>query len=96
MLAITGPMTNQVVSGQTQRAKGTADLYVTTSRPHLPVQYTENGKIDRIASKLVMTFSKWGEAVSVTAPQGAVTYSSLGVGNGTTPTTRPPVLTAAS
>ena len=61
VLGITGPMTNQVVSGQTQRAKGTANLYVTTSRPHLPVQYTENGKIDNVASTLAMTFSRWGE-----------------------------------
>ncbi len=96
VLPITGPMTNEVVSGQTQQAQGTAVLYVTTSRPHLPVQYTENGKINKIDSKLVMTFSKWGEVVSVTAPQGAVSYSSLGVGNGSTPTTQPPVLTAAA
>jgi len=96
VLQITGPMTNQVVNGQTQQAKGTAVLYVTTSRPHLPVEYAENGKIDKVASKLVMTFSKWGEVVTVTAPQGAVSYSSLGVGNGSTPTTQPPVLTAAA
>jgi hypothetical protein len=95
VLAITGPMTNEVVGGQLQSAKGTADLYITTSRPHLPVQYTENGKINKIASKLVMTFSKWGENLAVTAPTGAVTYSSLGAGNGTTPSTGPPVLTAS-
>ncbi len=83
------------MNGQTQRAKGTADLYVTTSRPHLPVQYTENGKIDKVASKLIITFSRWGEVVAVHAPVGAVSYSSLGAGNGTTPTTGPPVLTAA-
>ena len=95
VLAITGPMTNEVVDGQVQRAKGTADLYITTSLPHLPVQYTENGKINKVASKLVMTFSKWGEDLAVTAPTGAVTYSSLGAGNATTPATGPPVLTAA-
>jgi hypothetical protein len=95
VLGITGPLTNQTVDGQTQRAKGTAHLYVTTSRPHLPVQYTESGKIDGATSKLVMTFSRWGEFVTVSAPQGAVTYASLGVGNATTPTTGPPVLTSA-
>ncbi len=94
VLQITGPMINEVVNGQTQQAKGTAALYVTTSRPHLPVAYTQNGKIDKVESKLVMTFSKWGEIVNVAAPQGAVGYSSLGVGNGSTPTTQPPVLTA--
>jgi len=95
VLGITGPMSDQVVNGQTFKAKGNADLYVTASRPHLPVEYTENGKINKIASKLDMTFSKWGEVVSVTAPTGAVPYASLGAGNGTTPTTGPPVLTAA-
>jgi len=94
VLGITGPMTNETVEGQTQRAQGTADLYVTTSRPHLPVLYTENGKIDKVASKLAMTFSKWGEAVSVSAPSGAVSYASLETGAGTTPTTGPPVLTS--
>jgi hypothetical protein len=95
VLEVTGSMTNEVVNGQTQRAKGTANLYVTTSRPHLPVQYTQNGKIAGVASKLVMTFSRWGEIVAVSAPTGAVTYASLGAGNGTTPTTGPPVLTSA-
>ena len=94
VLGIRGPMANVTVNGQTQRAKGTASLYVTASRPHLPVQYTEQGKIDNQASNLVMTFSKWGEAVDVIAPTGAITYSSLGPGPGTTPTTAgPPVLT---
>ncbi len=95
VLGITGPMVNQVVEGQVQRAKGTAYLYITTSRPHLPVQYTEDGTINKTKSTLVMTFSRWGEAVHVSAPKGAVTYASLGVGNGTTPITGPPVLTAA-
>jgi hypothetical protein len=93
-LRITGPMTNEVVNGQTHRARGSASLYLTTSLPHLPVQYTQNGKIDKIPSTLVMTFSKWGEVVDVSAPKGAVSYASLGVGNGTTPTTGPPVLTS--
>jgi hypothetical protein len=95
VLGITGPLTNMVVAGQTQEAKGTASLFVTRSRPHLPVEYTESGKIDKVKSKLVMTFSRWGEAVSVTAPPNAVSYSSLGAGNLAPPTTSPPVLTAA-
>jgi hypothetical protein len=86
-------MTNLMVNGQTQRAKGTASLYVTATRPHLPVQYTEHGKIDNQASDLVMTFSKWGEAVTVTAPAGAVAYSSLGAGPTPTTPLGPPILT---
>jgi hypothetical protein len=100
VLAITGPMSNQIVNGQTQKARGTATLYLTTSRPHLPVEYTENGTItppggQGSRSTLKITFSRWGEAVTVNAPPGAVSYSSLGAGNGTTPTTGPPVLTSA-
>jgi hypothetical protein len=95
VLGVTGPMKNEVVSGQLQRAKGTATLYITTSRPHLPVEYTEKGKIDKVSSTLAMFFSRWGERLTVSAPHGAVSYASLGVGNGTTPTTEPPVLTAA-
>ncbi len=71
---------------------------MTTTRPHLPVEYTENGTITvggrGAKSKLEITFSRWGEAVTVNAPPGAVSYSSLGAGNGTPPTTNPPVLTA--
>lgn len=93
VIGITGPMNNVTVSGQIQRAKGTASLYVTSSIPHLPVEYTENGKISRVASKLDMTFSKWGEAITVSTPPGAAAYSSLSSGNATTPTTGAPVLT---
>jgi hypothetical protein len=100
VVGITGSMINQTVNGQLQRAKGKATLYVTTSRPHLPVVYTENGKIgttasNLAASKLVMTFSKWGKPVTVTAPKGAVSFASLGVGNGSVPSSGPPILTSA-
>jgi hypothetical protein len=93
VIGITGPMTNVRVSGQTQQAKGTASLYVTSSSPHLPVEYTERGKIANVTSKLDMTFSNWGELVAESAPQTAVGYASLSLGNATTPTTGPPVLT---
>jgi hypothetical protein len=93
VIGITGPMTNVTVGGQTQRAKGTAVLYVTTSIPHLPVEYTENGKIANVVSTLDMTFSNWGQVLPVSAPPDAVAYASLGSGDGTTPSTSPPVLT---
>jgi hypothetical protein len=101
VVGISGSMTNQTVNGQLELARGKAMLYVTTSRPHLPVEYTENGKTgttvtNLAASKLVMTFSKWGEAVSVTAPKEAVSYASLGVGSGgSVPGSGPPILTSA-
>jgi len=99
VLGITVSMTNQVQDGQTVKAKGTATLYVTASHLHNPAAYTESGKITVLGqtnqSTLVITFSRWGEPVSVNAPVGAVSYSSLGAGNGSPPTTGPPVLTAA-
>jgi hypothetical protein len=95
VIGITGPMSNVTINGTTQHAKGSASLFITASRPHLPVEYTEDGKIDNSASHLTMTFSDWGAVVAVTAPPGAVSYASLGVGNGTTPTTGAPVLTGA-
>jgi hypothetical protein len=93
VIGVTGPITNVPGDGQTQPTKGTASLYVTWSSPHLPVEYTENGKIGRVTNKLDMTFSKWGEVVAESAPQTAVGYASLSSGNTTTPTTGPPVLT---
>lgn len=92
VIGVTGPIKNVPGDGQTQPTKGTASLYVTSSVPHLPVEYTENGKIGKVTSKVDMTFSQWGEVVAVSAPPSAVGYSSLSSGNAT-PTTGPPVLT---
>jgi hypothetical protein len=93
VIGVTGPITNVSAGGQTQPAKGTSSLYVTSSTPHLPVEYTENGKVGRVASKLDLTFSDWGEPIALSTPSGAAPYSSLSSGNGTTPTTNAPVLT---
>ena len=93
VIGITGPITNDTASGQTQPAKGTASLYVTSSSPHLPVEYTENGRVGKVASKLDLTFSSWGEPIALSTPPGAAPYSSLSSGNATTPTTNAPVLT---
>jgi hypothetical protein len=93
VIGVTGPITNVPGSGQTQPTKGKASLYVTSSVPHLPVEYTENGKTGKVTSKVDMIFSQWGEVVAEAAPQTAVGYSSLSSGNATTPTTGPPVLT---
>jgi archaellum component FlaF (FlaF/FlaG flagellin family) len=93
VIGVTGPITNVPGNGQTQPTKGTASLYVTSSAPHLPVEYTENGKVGKVTSKVDMTFSQWGEVVAEAAPPSAVGYASLSSGNATTPTTGPPVLT---
>ena len=85
VIGLRGPITN--VQGES--AKGTATLYVTAGARHLPLRYVEQGTLGsgKQASKLKfsLTFSGWGEPVPVTAPAGAVAYSSLGVSGGQQP-----------
>jgi len=95
VVGITGPMTNISVGGQTQKAKGTAYFYITAAKPHLPVQYSERGTIGGERSVAAITFSDWGETVSVSAPQAAVPFSSLAAGSTPTPSTGTPSLVSA-
>ncbi|HMK63175.1 MAG TPA: hypothetical protein VK386_06115 [Acidimicrobiales bacterium] len=77
VIGLRGPMGKQ----QGQVAKGTATLYVAARGKHLPVRYVEQGTVGtgQQASKFEfsLAFSAWGEAVSTTAPAGAVAFSSL-------------------
>jgi hypothetical protein len=75
------------VPGQTGTPKGTATLTVRASTPHLPVRYTEQGTLSGQTSVSTLSFSRWGEALHITAPTGAVAFASIGAGSGTTPTT---------
>jgi hypothetical protein len=84
---VTGTIAPTRIAGQTIAPKGTASLAVRASSPHLPVRYVEEGTQDHQKSSSTVTFSRWGEAVAVTAPANAVAYSSLGVGSGSIPTT---------
>jgi len=94
---VQGPLKG--VDGQV--AKGTATLEVTAGGRHLPVSYTERGTVGSgtAASSLTfrIDFSGWGEAVPVTAPTGAIAFSSLpsaggGQPGGTGPVTGTTVL----
>ena len=82
---VSGAIAPITIGNQTQAPKGTATLAVRASSPHLPVRYTERGTQGRQTSRSTVTFGRWGEAVSITAPSGAVTYASLGVGSGAVP-----------
>jgi hypothetical protein len=73
--------------GQSQTPKGTATLAVRAGGSHLPVRYTERGSIAKQKSVSTVTFTGWGDTVNITAPSGAVAYSSLGVGSGSVPPT---------
>ena len=85
VIGLRGPM--QPIDGQP--ASGTATLYVTASRPHLAVRYTEKGTVGTGSAKSTLnfeiTFSKWQEAVDVSAPSGAVPFAALGASQGTSP-----------
>jgi hypothetical protein len=60
---------------------GTERIFFASSSPYLPYKITEqlSGTSNREPSidTGTVTFSQWGEVVRVTAPLGAVTYSSL-------------------
>jgi hypothetical protein len=78
---IAGAMTDVSANGQTLHAQGIAHLEVRAARSHLPVRYSERGTINGQRTDFVMAFSRWGEPVNISAPPGAVAWSSLGGGN---------------
>lgn len=88
VIGVSGPLTNFTVAGQTQKAKGTAYLYVAASKPHVPLEYTERGTIGGQKSTFTMAFGRWGVPVTVSAPPGATPFSSVGSGT-TTPSGTP-------
>jgi hypothetical protein len=73
---------------------GTARLDVGSGRAHLPVRFTASGSVNNQQTTVSVTFGRWGEAVPVSAPAGAVPYSSLQVG-GLNPGSGGVVLTGA-
>lgn len=78
VLGIAGPLVNVSVNGQTQKAKGTAQFYV-AAVSHLPVRYSEKGTVQNQPGTFTMTFSAWGQPVTVDTPPGAVSFAILGV-----------------
>ncbi len=73
VLGVRGGLPGQVQNG----VSGSAVLYVDTAHPNLPVGFTgtaSNGKQHITEDGL---FNQWGEHVTLTAPAGAVPYSSI-------------------
>ncbi|HTZ09625.1 MAG TPA: hypothetical protein VMB72_11155 [Acidimicrobiales bacterium] len=87
VLGLTGPLVNIKIAGQVQKSKGTAHLYVTVSKPHLPVYYTERGTVGGDKTVFSITFSQWGRPVTVTAPSGAIPFATINTGTGPTGST---------
>jgi hypothetical protein len=84
---VTGTIAPVTIGGQTIAPKGTASLSVRAASPHLPVRYTQRGTLGRSVTVSAVSFSHWGEPVSIAAPAGAVPYASLGAGSGSVPPT---------
>jgi len=57
--------------------KGTATLYVAAKGSPLPISYLGTGKQKKQSETGKVTFSKWGEKVSPSAPYNAVPASSI-------------------
>lgn len=57
--------------------QGTATLYVAATGTPLPVAFTGNGKQDKKKETGSVTFSRWGEKVTTTAPAHSVRASSI-------------------
>lgn len=78
-----------------QPARGTATLYVTTGSRPLPVSYVERGTVGSVSSKgsldFSITFSAWGEPVTVAAPPGPLAFAALGASG--TPSPGPTLFT---
>jgi hypothetical protein len=73
VIAVTGGLPGSVANGVT----GHAILYVSTSRPDLPVAFqgTAANSKDKVSD--VGVFSRWGERLALAVPSGAVPFSSL-------------------
>lgn len=97
---ISGPVTPVTVAGQTESVKGTATLEVSQDT-HRPLRYSQSGTLQGQKTTFTMTFSRYGQPVSVTPPVGAVTFPSIGGasggngnGGGSGSTTSPSILTS--
>lgn len=58
-------------------AKGSQVLYVSTAAPYLPVEVVTKGSLDGQSGTTTVTFSRWGETISIAAPAGATPASSI-------------------
>jgi hypothetical protein len=91
---VSGTIAPVTIAGQTTPTpKGTASLSVRARAPHLPVRYRERGTLNRQQSTSTVSFSRWGESVTVTAPAGAVPFASVGGGPSSPTTPSGPILT---
>ena len=58
-------------------AKGSEILYVSTVAPYLPVEFVLSRTYEGHSGRTILTFSDWGEPISVAAPSGATPASAI-------------------
>ncbi|GEM_PF-1350023 len=79
-------------------APGSTASLVIDARTHLPVRFVVRGmvlgQLGSVATTSVTDFSNWGAPVHVSAPAGAVPYSSLGITGGSPSSTTGPTAAA--
>jgi hypothetical protein len=72
-VGVSGGLPGRVAPGVT----GSAVLYVTVGHPNLPVAFSGAAHQARQHVTDIGAFSRWGEHLALTAPPGAVAFSSL-------------------
>jgi hypothetical protein len=77
VLAI-GGFDSGIPAGATKKVTIPVRLYVEARGRSLPVFYTASETVDKQKESTFVSFSGWGEPISVTAPSGAVPLGSLG------------------
>jgi hypothetical protein len=77
VLAIAG-FASGAPEGSTKKSTIPVRLYIEAKGRSLPVLYTANRTVDKQKESASVSFSGWGEPISVTTPLGAVPIGSLG------------------
>jgi hypothetical protein len=72
-VGVSGGLPGQV----TQGVSGTAVIYVTIGRPHLPVEFSGEAHDAQRHVTDIGAFARWGEHLALTPPTGAIALSSL-------------------
>jgi hypothetical protein len=75
---VIGGTNSGTVAGSSKRLTGPVRLYVNDTGTFLPVFYSSSAKRGTKVYSETASFGGWGEAVSVTAPTGAVPIASIG------------------
>jgi hypothetical protein len=79
---VSGALVPVSIPGEgTQNVTGTGTLEI-SQKTHLPVRFVEHSGSGRQKTTFTITFSRFGETVSETAPSGALSFSSVGGASG--------------